>query len=72
MTIGGYPVVKKWLSYRERKVLGRALRTEELTFVTQMVRRLKASLLLAPELDANYSTTAAASLAGHQRIQSGM
>ena len=26
MTIGGYPVIKKWLSYREYKVLGRALK----------------------------------------------
>ena len=23
MTIGGYPVIKKWLSYREHRVLGR-------------------------------------------------
>lgn len=60
MTIGGYPVVKKWLSYREHKVLRRALKTEELAYVTQVVRRLKALLLLAADLDANYRAAAAA------------
>jgi hypothetical protein len=59
MTIGGYPVVKKWLSYREYKVLGRALRTEEIAYVTLVVRRLKALLLLGTDLDANYRAAAA-------------
>src|SRR5581483_1451650 len=54
MTIGGYPVLKKWLSYREFKVLGRPLRLEEMTYVTEVVRRLKALLLLGDDLDANY------------------
>ncbi len=54
MTIGGYPVIKKWLSYREFKVLGRPLQLEEVTYITEVVRRLKALLLLGPELDANY------------------
>lgn len=60
MTIGGYPVVKKWLSYREHKVLGRVLKTEEVTHITEVVRRLKALLLLGPELDKNYRAAAAA------------
>ena len=60
MTIGGYPVIKKWLSYREYKVLGRPLKTDELFYITQVVRRLKALLLLGPELDANYKACAAA------------
>lgn len=60
MTIGGYPVVKKWLSYREHKVLGRALKTDELFYVTEVVRRLKALLLLGPDLDANYRAAAGA------------
>src|SRR5947209_170026 len=59
MTIGGYPVVKKWLSYREYKVLGRALREQELTYVTEVVRRLAALLALGAELDANYRAVAA-------------
>jgi len=53
-TIGGYQVIKKWLSYRERALLGRDLKPEEARYVTEMVRRIAAILLLEPELDANY------------------
>ncbi|MBN1459040.1 MAG: N-6 DNA methylase [Armatimonadetes bacterium] len=53
-SIGGYQVVKKWLSYREKALLGRDLRTEEVREVTYMVRRIAAILLLQPALDANY------------------
>jgi len=60
MTIGGYPVVKKWLSYREHKVLGRPLKTDELFYITQVVRRLAALLAMGAELDANYRACAAA------------
>ena len=52
--IGGYQVIKKWLSYREQKVLGRDLRMDEARYVTEMVRRIAAILLLQPALDANY------------------
>jgi hypothetical protein len=62
LTIGGYPVLKKWLSYREFKVLGRPLREEEMTYFTEVVRRLKALLLLGPALDANYRTAAAGTI----------
>ena len=58
MTIGGYPVVKKWLSYRELRVLGRPLAQEEMTYITEVVRRLKALLLLGGALDANYRAAA--------------
>ena len=58
MTIGGYPVVKKWLSYREYKVLGRPLKLDEMTYITEVIRRLKALLLLGPDLDANYHACA--------------
>jgi hypothetical protein len=64
MTIGGYPVVKKWLSYRERKVLGRPLRLEEMTYVAHVVRRLKALLLLGEELDQNYRACSQDTLEG--------
>lgn len=60
MTIGGYPVLKKWLSYRELRVLGRSLRSDELTYVTEVARRLKSLLLLYGELDANYRAVVAA------------
>ena len=54
-TIGGYQVIKKWLSYREQGVLGRALKTEEVREVTHMARRIAALIVLQPQLDANYA-----------------
>ncbi|MGO9201340.1 MAG: type ISP restriction/modification enzyme [Limisphaerales bacterium] len=54
-TIGGYPVIKKWLSYREYALLGRALTPDEAREVTHIARRLTALLILAPALDANYA-----------------
>ena len=59
-TIGGYQVVKKWLSYREEELLGRALRTDEAREVTNMARRLAALVLLQPALDENYRAVEAA------------
>jgi hypothetical protein len=53
-TIGGYQVMKKWLSYREKALLGRDLKPEEAREVRDMARRIAAILLLQPELDANY------------------
>lgn len=55
-TIGGYQVIKKWLSYRERPILGRALTKEEARLVTEMARRIAALILLGPALDANYAS----------------
>jgi hypothetical protein len=55
-TIGGYQVMKKWLSYREKALLGRDLKVEEVREVTRMARRIEAILLLQPQLDANYLT----------------
>jgi hypothetical protein len=53
-TLGGYQVMKKWLSYREKALLGRGLTLAEVTEVTNMARRIAALLLLQPALDANY------------------
>lgn len=53
-TIGGYQVMKKWLSYREADLLGRPLTLAEMRQVTNMARCLAAILLLEPELDRNY------------------
>ncbi|HYC05915.1 MAG TPA: type ISP restriction/modification enzyme [Azospirillaceae bacterium] len=58
-TIGGYQVVKKWLSYREHKLLGRPLKPDEALHVQGMVRRIAALILMGPELDANYRACAA-------------
>ncbi|MCY4173450.1 MAG: N-6 DNA methylase [Cyanobacteria bacterium MAG CAR3_bin_5] len=38
--LGGYQVLKKWLSYRERGVLGRALRVEEVLYFAEVGRRI--------------------------------
>jgi hypothetical protein len=57
--LGGYQVLKKWLSYRERSVLGRPLNIDEAVYVSQMVRRIASILLLGPALDANYRASAA-------------
>lgn len=58
-TIGGYQVVKKWLSYREQNLLGRPLRDDEARYVTEMIRRIAAILLLEPALNANYEAVKA-------------
>jgi len=54
-TIGGYQVIKKWLSYREEKLLGRPITQDEAREVRDMARRLAAIILLEPELEANYT-----------------
>ena len=53
-TIGGYQVIKKWLSYREEPLLDRPLKREEVQEVSHMARRIAAILLLEPALNANY------------------
>ncbi len=55
-TISGYAVIKKWLSYREKTLLGRSLSVEEARYVSEMARRLAALMLLGQELDDNYRT----------------
>lgn len=54
--IGGYQVIKKWLGYREEAMLGRSLTMEEAEYVTEMVRRIAALILLQRDLDKNYET----------------
>ncbi len=58
-TIGGYQVIKKWLSYREEKLLGRSMTKEEVRWVQEMARRIAAILLFEPSLDDNYRTVKA-------------
>ena len=38
--LGGYQVLKKWLSYREQKVLGRPMMAEEVQHFTDTARRI--------------------------------
>ena len=57
-TIGGYQVLKKWLSYREKPILCRGLNRAEVQHVTDTARRLTALIALQPALDANYRAVA--------------
>ncbi len=43
--LGGYQVLKKWLSYRERAVLERSLTPDEVQYFTDTARRIGALLL---------------------------
>jgi hypothetical protein len=53
-TLGGDPVLKKWLSYRERWVVGRDLKPEEARAFSAIARRIAAILHLHPALDSNH------------------
>ena len=53
--LGGYQVLKKWLSYRERGILGRALTAEEVQNFTDIARRI-ASMLTIAGLDSPLSS----------------
>ncbi len=55
--VGGCQVLKKWLSYRDRSILGRGLVPDELSEFSRMARRIAAIRLLEPELDLNYAST---------------
>lgn len=56
-TLGGYQVLKKWLSYRESALLGRPLTSDEAQAFTHHVRRIAAILALQKELDAHYQVS---------------
>lgn len=56
-TLGGYQVLKKWLSYREAVLLGRPLTADEALDFTKHVRRLTALLALHAELDLHYQAS---------------
>lgn len=62
-TIGGYQVIKKWLSYRERELLKRPLTPDEAREVMNMARRIAALCLLTDALDANYQAAKASAYA---------
>jgi hypothetical protein len=61
-TLGGYQVIKKWLSYREHDVLGRPLKPDEAAYISEMVRRIAAILLMGPALDKRYADSKAAAV----------
>ena len=43
--LGGYQVLKKWLSYREKAVLGRALLPEDVWYFAEVARRIGAIVM---------------------------
>jgi hypothetical protein len=49
-------------SYREAAILGRALKPDEVAYVSEMIRRIAAILLLSPGLDANYGASKASTV----------
>lgn len=59
--IGGYQVIKKWLSYREEEILKRPLKPDEAREVMNIARRITGIVLLQPELDSNYNAIKQAS-----------
>jgi hypothetical protein len=62
--IGGFQVLKKWLSYREEGsgqpgLLGRSLTVDEAREFTTLAQRLTAAVVMGPALDANYEEVVA-------------
>ena len=53
-TLGGYQVLKKWLSYREQALLGRPLHDAEARHFMNTARRITALRLLERTLDENH------------------
>ena len=47
--LGGYQVLKKWLSYREGPILGRSLKLEEVQHFSDMARRIQGIILSMPQ-----------------------
>ncbi len=59
LKVGGFQVLKKWLSYREHgrghpSLLGRGLTVDEAREFTRLAQRLTGVVMLAPALDENY------------------
>lgn len=52
--IGGFQVLRKWLSYRDKRAFSRDLTANEARAFTAIARRLTMLVLLGPQLDANY------------------
>ena len=60
--LGGYPVLKKWLGYRQAdRRDGKSLTEDERRWLRQTIQRIAALLALGPTLDALYQKAASAS-----------
>ena len=57
--LGGYPVLKKWLGYRQaNRRTGAPLTLDERSWFRSMVQRIAALLALGPELNELYAKAA--------------
>ena len=56
--LGGYQILKKWLSYRERDILRRPLTLEEVQHFTDTARRIGAMLMIAFDLGGHQDSAA--------------
>jgi hypothetical protein len=56
-TLGGYQVLKKWLSCRESDLLARPLTPDEAQYFTHHVRRIASILALHEKLDEHYQNS---------------
>lgn len=54
-TVGGYQVLKKWLSYRETAIMGRPLTFEEVEDFCTVIRRIVGLKLMGFHLNKSYS-----------------
>ncbi|MEU3880921.1 type ISP restriction/modification enzyme [Streptomyces californicus] len=59
--VGGFQVLRKWLSYRDKGILGRDLTTDEVRQFTGICQRITQVVLMGPQLDENYIQVAGAS-----------
>jgi hypothetical protein len=58
--LGGYPVLKKWLGYRQAdRRDGKPLTDDERRWFRQIIQRIAALLALGPSLDTLYQDAAA-------------
>jgi hypothetical protein len=61
--VGGFQVLRKWLSYRDKAVLGRDMSVSEVRQFTDICRRVTQLVLLGPALDTNYLASTGTGLA---------
>ena len=55
--LGGYQVLKKWLSYREQPILGRRLLPDEVRHFCDTVRRIGAILMIARSTHSSFEVS---------------
>jgi Type ISP C-terminal specificity domain len=65
--LGGYPVLKKWLGYRQAdRRDGKPLTDDERRWFRQMIQRIAAILALGPKLDGLYEEAAASAFTAEE------